>query len=65
MSKSEEYREKAAHCQDMAEQCGDGVAKECWLKTAQFWLRLASQFDQTIARKSPPRAVAKAATKVA
>jgi len=60
MSKSVEYREKAANCQAMAEQCHEGLAKDCWLKTAQIWLRLASQFDQTIARKTPPRAVTKA-----
>jgi hypothetical protein len=56
MSKSEEYRQKAAGCQVMAEQCTDGWTKEGWLETAETWLRLGSQADQT-ATAIPPAEV--------
>jgi hypothetical protein len=55
MSKSDEYRQKAADCHTKAEQCKDGWAKEVWLETAATWHRLGSQYEQTIERKSPPR----------
>ncbi len=46
MSKSEQYRRKAADCQTMAERCKDGWAKEVWLETAETWLRLGSQAER-------------------
>jgi hypothetical protein len=60
MSSSAEYRQKAANCQVMAEQCKDDWAKEMWLETAKIWGRLGFQADEVIARKSAPRAFAKA-----
>ena len=61
MSKSVEYREKAANCKAMAEQCKDEWAKEDLLETAQTWLRLGSQVDQTAERKSPAKLTPKRA----
>jgi hypothetical protein len=55
MSKAEEYRQKAAGCQVMAEQCRDTWTKEVWLETAETWLRLGSQAEQTVERKSPAK----------
>jgi hypothetical protein len=55
MSKSFEYRDKAAKCQAMADQCKDDWARAIWIETAQTWLRLSAQADAAIARKSPPK----------
>jgi hypothetical protein len=55
MSKSVEYRAKAAQCESEADRCRDNWAKEVWRETARTWLRLGVQYDRTIERKSPPK----------
>jgi hypothetical protein len=45
MDKSEEYRQKAEHCQHMADAARLEVDKEQWLLLAQSWRQMIVRHD--------------------
>jgi hypothetical protein len=42
-----EYRKRAAHCREQAAATNDPKSKEFWLRTAEYWTKMAESAEQT------------------
>ena len=51
MSKADEYRERAAECQRMANEVRNADEKATWLGMAESWLRMIRQRKLTAGEK--------------
>ena len=45
-NKTDEYRAKAEHCRQMADQVVSPIDKEMWLQLAADWLSMASTHER-------------------
>ena len=45
-NKTDEYRAKAQHCRQMADQVVSPIDKEMWLQLAADWLSMASERER-------------------
>jgi hypothetical protein len=45
-NKTDEYRAKAEHCRQMADQVVSPIDKEMWLQLAADWLSMASTYER-------------------
>jgi hypothetical protein len=52
MTKSAEYREKAAQCRLAADRAFSPLDKEAWLQLSADWLTMASMRDRTASGQS-------------
>jgi len=52
MDKSEEYRRKAEHCQQMADAARKEVDREQWLLLAQSWRQMTSDATEAFDGRS-------------